>query len=357
MATTRLYAGLLQRGQDTVRRLGVPGATASLRLDGREVFRAAFGVADLGGIAPLHPDALFPVYSVTKLLISAALLKLAGEGRFGLDDPLATLLPDLALPAGVSVRQTLNHTAGFPDYGHLDAYQQAVRADPAHAWSGAEFLKRAPPAALLFTPGEGFAYSNLGYLLLRRLAERLSGQPLGTLLLRLFSPLGLRATRVAEDLGDMQKLTPGHSTFWSDRSEWQNMVPFYQPGWVAHGLVLSSASDLARLTEAIFAGRCFDPALLPELLSAVEVGGEHPVFARPAYGLGVMQDGPEPGGLAGHGGGGPGFSAGVLSLPGPAEWRVTACALVNQDRSDAGLLLARDLGTELVRGLVGTLAP
>jgi D-alanyl-D-alanine carboxypeptidase len=232
----------------------------------------------------------------------------------------------------------------------LPAYQQALKTDPARPWSSQTFLEHARPTELLFPPGHGWAYSNIGYLLLRLLAERLSGQPLKHFLReRLFSPAGLRATRVADDLADMQKLTPGYSAFWSESSELQNVVPVYHPGWVAHGLVVSTAPELALLTEAVFAGQCFNQRLLPELLASVEVDSKHPVFARPAYGLGVMRDGAEAGSLSGHGGGGPGFSAGALSLPGPDGGRVTAFSLVNQNSGDAGLILARDLGTALIR--------
>jgi D-alanyl-D-alanine carboxypeptidase len=349
MRPADLHAELYRVGQQTVQRLGVPGATVSLRLDGAQVFTAAFGSADLNGDVPLLSGALFPIYSVTKLLISAALLVMVGDSRLQLDDELATLLPDLQLPVGVTVRQTLNHTAGFPDYGHLAAYQQALKTDPARPWSVSAFLEQAPPSDLLFPPGQGWAYSNIGYLLLRVLAERLSGQPLGHFLReRLFSPAGLRATCVADDLAGMQKLTPGYSTLWSDSGKLHNVVPRYHPGWVAHGLVLSNAAELAQLTESVFAGQCFDHGLVPEMLAAVEVNAQHPVFARPAYGLGVMRNGAEPDSLSGHGGGGPGFSSGVLSLPGPDGRRATASALVNQDLGDAGLILARELGTALL---------
>ncbi|WP_424949455.1 hypothetical protein [Deinococcus sp.] len=85
----------------------------------------------------------------------------------------------------------------------------------------------------------------------------------------------------------------------------------------------------------------FGPDLLGQMLSAVPVAGDHPVFRRPAYGLGVMLGASELEEMVGHGGAGPGYSAGVL------HWlaeRLTCVALVDRDAPEAGLILAHELG-------------
>lgn len=341
MAEHRAY--LYDRARRALDRMGAPGAAVALLTGEGQLLHAHAGHADPRGESPLRAGARFPVYSVTKPLIAAALLTLAAEDQLTLDAPVETYLPHPVLPGPVTVRQLLSHTGGLPDYGNLPAYQGDLRAQPTRPWSTPEFLARTLEGGLRFAPGTGFAYSNIGYLILRLLIERLTGQTLRRALhARLFAPLGLTNTGVAENLEDTAALTPGFSSFWSD-GELQDVRPLYHPGWVAHGLVTSSAVDLARLSHAVFTGRFFGTSLLREMLTPVVVGGQHPVFHLPAYGLGVMIDGAAPGGVAGHGGGGPGYSAGAVHLRGLAGPPVTAVALVNRDLDDAGLRLAHEL--------------
>ncbi|MBB6099910.1 D-alanyl-D-alanine carboxypeptidase [Deinobacterium chartae] len=341
--TETLRFALLQR----LRHLEAPGAAVSLLADGHPVFEGSLGHADWSGQIPLAAEALFPIYSVTKPLIAAATLQIAAQGRIDLEAPVADLLPDLppALRDGrITVRRLLNHTAGLPDYGGLAAYRRDLRADPTSPWSDREFLEHSLRGGLRFAPGQGWGYSNVGYQLLRLLLEHLENAPLKRVLeARLFAPLGLRATRVAERLEDTRSLTPGFSALWSQQGELQNSVPRYHPGWVAHGVVVSSAPELARLTDALFSGKLLDRAWLEQMQAPVEVGLKHPIFRQAAYGLGLMLDATPGRSLAGHGGGGPGFSAGALHLRLPSGRRLTGVGLVNRDRDEGGLRLAADL--------------
>ena len=339
--------------RDAMRRLSVPGADIALLVDGKPHFQA---LIELDGAVPPAFARRSPVYSVTKTLIAAAMLTLVEEGRLHLDQLIGDLLPDVlpqaALFQTVSLRQTLNHTGGFADYANLRAYQRDLRADPSRPWTTHLFLERGLSQGPLFEPGAGWAYSNVGYVLLRLILERVTGQTLRqTLHRRLFGPLGLAETAVLESLHDARTLAPGYSALWSN-DEVRDVMPPYHPGWVAHGLVASTAPELALLIDAIFTGRFFGRALLSEMMTPVPVGGHHLIFPSPAYGLGVMMDGAAPSSVVGHGGEGPGFSAGALHFPTTAfrarnGRRVTSVALVNRDLVDSGLTLADELARHL----------
>ena len=152
---------------------------------------------------PLRAAARFPFYSITKLILATAALRLVEEGRLALDHPVGALLPEVALLAPLTLRQLLGHTAGLPDYGTLPAYGAALRAHPEEAWTDAEFLAQTLPQGLCFTPGTGWAYSNIGFLLVRLLIERTTARPLAAALRCLvFAPLGLRRTRVIATLAE-----------------------------------------------------------------------------------------------------------------------------------------------------------
>lgn len=319
--------------------LGAPGAALAL-VTPRGERSFTIGHADLHGRELLADEARFLVYSVTKTLIAAAVLTLVQQGRVSLDAPLPIDHPSARAWPRVTVRQALNHTGGLPDYGALAAYRDALLAHPREPWSSDDVLDHTLPLGLLFTPGERFAYSNVGYLLLKRLVEHVANAPLRDVLHdRLFAPLGLTRTAVVDTLDDTASLTPGHSAFWS-RDALEAVTARYHPGWVAHGVVASTATELARLVHAVLTGVFFGASLLRAMTSPVLVGGRHAIFHEPAYGLGLMIAGRAPNALVGHAGGGPGYSAGALHARDALGGPCTAVALVNADADEAGLRLA-----------------
>jgi D-alanyl-D-alanine carboxypeptidase len=331
--------------EDALRADGAPGAAAAIMRDGHLAWAAGVGSSSPTRDRPLPTDACCYIYSITKLLLAALTLQLVEQGQVGLDVAIQAYLPDLPLATPVSVRQLLNHTGGLPDYGAAPEYAAAVRAQPGRPWTADEFLARTLARGQLFTPGTGWAYSNIGYLIIKQLLERVTGLSLRAVVERQFAtPLGLRATVIAESLEDARVLTSGYSAFFSADTTLQDSVPLYHPGWVAHGVAISTAGELARLVDAILNGQLLSSASLASMLTPVRVPHAHPLFREPSYGLGVMLDPRAPRGqLAGHGGGGPGFATGALAATDAAGRRVTAVALVNHDRGETGLRIAHVL--------------
>lgn len=76
-------------------------------------------------------------------MIAAVLLQLAGEGRLTLDGAPAPLLPELELPAAITVRQLLHHMAGLPNYGAPIEFRRGLLVDPSRSWSVQTFFDRA----------------------------------------------------------------------------------------------------------------------------------------------------------------------------------------------------------------------
>ena len=250
------------------------------------------------------------IYSVTKTYLAVLVMRLG----LALDEPFE---------GPWTLRQLLTNTSGLPDYARLPVYEAAVTARPGVAWSDDEFIARASAAGVDFAPGEGWAYSNTGFLLVRRAIERAAGldEALRELVVE---PLGLRETRFALSVADLDGLEPGEA-----RGLGGDVQGVYDPKWVGHRVLVSTADEVFAFWSALLAG-----VLVPldELLAAVPAG-EVEGFGRPSYGLGVMVDPEWPGGgtLVGHGGGGPGYRAGVFArLGGPL-----AVVLSNEDGADA----------------------
>jgi D-alanyl-D-alanine carboxypeptidase len=250
------------------------------------------------------------IYSVTKTYLGVLCLRL----ELDLDAPVGTWIDDPRLPPA-SLRQLLNHTSGIPDYGRLPEYATAVRERPSDPWDDEELLARALAQGADFEPGAGWAYSNTGYLLVRRIVDgAAAGGFAGVLERELLGPLALRNTSLALELRDLAGLVPARS---SQLGEGEHDVRgLYHPCWVGHRTLASTAADQRRFWTALAAGKVCDLAVLTE---SVEIGFEAPGFVRPSYGLGVMTDPGWPGGLLiGHGGGGPGYTAAAFAVAGAA---------------------------------------
>src|SRR5262249_1094771 len=155
-------------------------------------------------------DARFPIYSVTKTLTSICVLRLAEEGDVSLDDPISRLVPDLRLPETITLEHLLRHTSGLHDYGDLPPYHADGRPKPPTPGTRAEFLDAVLSRGLLFSPGHGWAYSNVGYMLLIDAIERVTRRSFADAIARyVVEPLHLAQTSVLEHLTDLEQCEPG----------------------------------------------------------------------------------------------------------------------------------------------------
>ena len=336
---------------DRLQAVEAPGATVALTVDG-EPWSAGIGHADMERRRPIEADARFGLYSITKTVIATMILRLIeGRDSIVLDDTLQTYFPDLPIETPVPIRHVLNHTGGLSNYGHLLEYHEAVRAHPGTPWSDDEFLERTIATDLLFLPGHGWRYSNIGYLLLRQLLEQETGTSFPDIVRTYLGyPFGLETFSGAASLEDMRELTPGYGTALSGDDTVENVIPHYHPGWVSHGLVTSNAADVATFLDLLFEpGRLVKPSLLEQMLIGAPVAETHNWMVNPAYGLGLMMDiANQFGVVAGHTGGGPGYATAAYRFPDVRGHAVSAVALVNRDGSD--------VATDIVFAMVEQLA-
>lgn len=234
-----------------------------------------------------------PWWSFTKVLIAAAALRLAEQGALALDTPM---------DAGrFTLAQVLQHRAGLADYGGLAAYHDAVaRGD--EPWATARLLAEVDAERLIYEPGSGWAYSNIGYLFARQAVEAATGLGLDAALRKLvLDPLGAMSTRIVLTRADLAHVTMGAASA-------------YHPGWVYHGLAAGPLSEAALVLRRLLDGGLLGAsslALMRDAHPLPQFAG--PVWTAQAYGLGLMT--PGAGGLhvAGHTGAGPGSSIAVYA--------------------------------------------
>jgi CubicO group peptidase (beta-lactamase class C family) len=185
----------------------VPAAAWAVLREG-EVVDGAAGVLNTATGVEATPDSVFQIGSITKLWTSSLVLQLVDEGRVDLDVPVRTYLPefrigDEAAAAQITVRQLLNHTAGFEG----DIFTDTGVGDDCLE----KFVAVLGEVPQLFPPGERFSYNNAGYCVLGRLVEVLREKPYDVCLREhLAVPLGLTHTATSPYEAIMFRAAMGH---------------------------------------------------------------------------------------------------------------------------------------------------
>ena len=238
----------------------------------------------------------YPWWSFSKTVIAAAVLRMVAQGTLALDSDIGE--------TGFTARHLLQHQSGLRDYTMAPGYSTAV-ADGTTPWSEGEMWERSRADDLLFTPGGGWLYSNVGYWLLRRLVQRTTDLPLcDALKMLVFDPLGLEGPKVAETPADL------HLTGWGNDDG-------YDPAWVYHGLVVGSGPDACRTLAGILWSDLLPDYLRREMQTPHALPGTPPgrPWAEGGYGLGLMI-GLTAGArsVAGHTGQGPNSTTAVYAL-------------------------------------------
>jgi D-alanyl-D-alanine carboxypeptidase len=317
-------------------RAKVSVAVGAVRRDGSLAWRGA-SIADRGDVA--SPRSQFPIYSITKTLTAACLLRLDQSGVLRMDDPISRWISDLPVPQAITLSQLLRHTSGIPDYGPLREYHEAVRTTPSAPWTDDQFVSATLRKGLLFEPGAGWAYSNVGYLLLRRAIENATARRYRQCIAdQVASPLGLAHTFVAETIQDWKCCVPGYGGEVRADGEVTDIRSSYHPGWCGPGVAVSTVDDVTLFYDALFSGVLLDQQHLDQMLQLTRVPGSHPPAVTPSYGMGIMADPDGPFGPSyGHGGGGPGYSLCAAILPRSPQGRLSVAVFCNNSLgADAG---------------------
>jgi CubicO group peptidase (beta-lactamase class C family) len=204
-ATAPSFARVSKLINDAIAADKLPGAVVVIGHGGSIAFRHAYGSRKLAGepgldgspapAEPMTEDTIFDLASLTKSLATAtAVMQLYEQGKVRFDDPVQQYLPDFNAAddpqrAKVTVRMLLTHTSG--ETGDVDL------KDPwgLHGPDKAEGIHRALTTPLESAPGQGFRYSDINFILLGALIEKVAGDDLDVYVQRrVFEPLGMADT-------------------------------------------------------------------------------------------------------------------------------------------------------------------
>jgi D-alanyl-D-alanine carboxypeptidase len=299
-----------------------PGLTAYVA-GPRGAWSYAAGEANVAAHQKMEPDARLRLESVSKLWTATVIVKLASEGRLRLDDTVARWLPGL-LPFGdrITIRQLLDHTSGLLDnndvsqspaqwfarvhdptlHAELLRLARALTRDPAHRYDDLLEIRMAGAVGLLTKPGTSYHYSNIGYKVLGRIAERAGDAPLGTLYRRIIiDPLHLKSAAY-DPAGPIDGEHPlGYIVERNDRFVEASNVGEGALG--AEGGIVSDAKDEATFLVALVRGKIVPEPFLRQMFIGSPVD--------PSYGLGTGIASTCAGATYTHNGGGPAWASSV----------------------------------------------
>lgn len=229
----------------------IPGAVLVVGHDGRVIYRKAFGNRSLEPTRALMTvDTIFDIASLTKVVATTnAVMQLVDQGRVRLNDPVVKYIPEFGQneKSDITVRDLLTHHSGL-----------APDLDLTHPWAGRDVgYEMAFASTPLAPPGARFIYSDINFIVLGALVERVSGIPLDSYCgQNIFVPLGMSHTRFRPPAEWLLQIAP---TEYDERGQMLRGV-VHDPtarrmgGVAGHAGVFSTADDLAKFAQFLLDG-------------------------------------------------------------------------------------------------------
>ncbi|MFC2164983.1 serine hydrolase domain-containing protein [Acidobacteriota bacterium] len=321
---------------------GFPGATAAFILADGQTAGFATGLADKDENIPMTPETRMSSGSVGKTYVAAVAISLAHEGRLSLDDKIATWFGEedwfSRLPNGpdITLRMLLTHSSGLKDHVYDERFHQALQekisppvADPDFRFPPLEFVKLVLDQEPLFPAGEGYAYTDTGYILIGMIIEKATGSEYyKELRKRILDPLNLSRT-IPANRRDFEGLANGHlqteNPLGLPERTLQDGVMLFNPAneWTGGGLI-TNPQDLVRWAKLLYEEKALDKPYLEELLKF----GFRGESAERTYGLGVGVRETEFGPAYGHGGWFPGYRTSMVYYP---DHKIAVAIQINTD--------------------------
>lgn len=226
----------------------LPGAVVIIGHNGNVVFEHAYGERSLEPTrAPMRENTIFDMASMTKVMATTtAAMELYQQGRFRLNDPVAKYLPAFAQngKASITIRQVMTHYSGLPPdldlkepwSGKQKAYEMAMAAKPDHP------------------PGTNFRYSDINFIVMGALVEKLSGMTLDQYAAKnVFAPLKMTHTRYLPPASWRPDIAPTQY----DENHHMLLGVVHDPtarrmgGVAGHAGLFSTASDVSLFAQAL----------------------------------------------------------------------------------------------------------
>ena len=223
-----------------------PGAYAAVGTADGVIVEYGVGRLDIADGSRPSASTIWDLASLTKVIgTTSAMIQLVGSGRVVLDSPVVRYLPAWKAPGAerITVRHLLSHSSGMPAWRAL--YKEASTPEEAE-----QQLFATSPDTL---PGVRYVYSDLGFILLGKLVERVSGERLAPFdSAHVFAPLGMTDTRYLPPAALLPRIAPTEQDPWRQRKvrgEVHDENAVRLGGVSGHAGLFSTGQDLARFAR------------------------------------------------------------------------------------------------------------
>lgn len=287
---------------------GGAGLQATVILPDGSQWDASAGFPSRERECPASAGHHFGIGSVTKFYTATLVMRQVEAGTISLDEPISKWL-DLPYAEQVTVRMLLNHTSGIPDYTSDEGFLLRYVGLPEKLWQPNELVHVIENKPLDFEPELRHEYSNSNYLLLGITLEKASGKTYAALLQEMTDELGLRDTFYLDHPDDMLIANAyDDDLLHLGRRNLTGLRLSLHSGAFSAGGIVSTSSDVARFTRALFTGEIVSDESLAQMTTFV-LAPDAVAPERIGYGLGVRQMVIKNEAFVGHTGAIPGYSA------------------------------------------------
>lgn len=285
--------------EDARSEMKMPGLRAAVHLADGRIIRSAVGLSDVEAKIPLDDTIGMPGGSTGKTFVAALCMLLVEDGTLSLDDPASKWLADAPwfsdLPNAdeIRVRHLLSHSAGIKDYigtmrFHLAMIGRVVRNGSAY-FSPEELIGYVLNRKPLFPAGQGYHYTDAGYLVLGRIIESATGRNFYELLIeRILKPQNLDHVRPA-DQSVLPGISPGYIGGGRNLKKDGRMKFDPSSEWTGGGLI-TNPTMLVRFYSSLASGQIVKPESFTRMLEGGWRDPQEPGFHY-GYGMFVYADG------------------------------------------------------------------
>lgn len=246
---------------------------------GRVICNRTMGYANFDTKEPLTSVSPFQLASVSKQFTAVAIMMLKEQGKLDFDDEVKKYIPQWPYP-GMTIRHLLTHTSGLSNYMWQLEHEWQKEYAPYNHEVVAMIIKN--PKPLNFVPNRYHAYCNTGYVVLAYLVERISGQFFADFLHEnIFQPLGMTHTFAYS--ATMDRRNRGKiSGYQASRRGYRAIPETIHDGCIGDKGIYSTAEDLYKWDQALYAGGVVSPRLLKEAFTKATLRNKRQV----SYGFG-----------------------------------------------------------------------
>ncbi|MEM8523480.1 MAG: serine hydrolase [Bacteroidota bacterium] len=282
----------LKQTVDSMRQVvAANGMSVAIQFSNDEAWAVGSGVSTFSPVDSITPAHSFGKGSTAKSITAMCILQLVDEGVLSLEDSLHKWLPIYPyIDSTITIRQLLRHESGVADFLAVAAFQSVALEETNRIWEAEEVIRRFAQSPS-FPVGTKWGYSNVNYVLLELIIEKVTGNQFERELeQRFFEPLGLNSFKNPA----FDSISEPYAHLWLDITgdgmvddagsfitSWHSLFSAVSP---ASGY-FATPTDLAKFMKKSMSGSLLTPETFAMATETVFTGLPNSI----RYGLGIME--------------------------------------------------------------------